>query len=130
VHDEDILSWLEDRLYLVTLGPRTSEYDVLSDTKIDTSGARALAEAAEGCWAAILAKDANSFGRHVRLSFEAQIAMFPNMVDDGIMSMIEQYREVALGWKLSGAGGGGYLIMVSETPIEPAVRVKIRRKEV
>jgi mevalonate kinase len=56
--------------------------------------------------------------------------MFPNMVDDGIMNMIEQYREVALGWKLSGAGGGGYLILVSETPIEPAVRVKIRRKEV
>ncbi|MFM8373475.1 MAG: adenylyltransferase/cytidyltransferase family protein [Bacteroidota bacterium] len=129
VHDEDVLSWLEDRLYLVTLGPRTSDYDVLSDTKIDASGARALAEAAEGCWKAVLEKDAVAFGHQLRLSFEAQIAMFPHMVDEGILNMIEQYRKTALGWKLSGAGGGGYLILVSEVPIEPAVRVKIRRKE-
>jgi cytidyltransferase-like protein len=129
VHDEDVLAWLEDRLYLVTLGPRTSDYDVLSDTKIDASGARALAEAAEGCWKAVLEKDAVAFGHQLRLSFEAQIAMFPHMVDEGILNMIEQYRKTALGWKLSGAGGGGYLILVSEVPIEPAVRVKIRRKE-
>jgi mevalonate kinase len=32
-----------------------------------------------------------------------------------------------LGWKVSGAGGGGYLILVSEKPIEHAVRIIIRR---
>jgi galactokinase/mevalonate kinase-like predicted kinase len=33
-----------------------------------------------------------------------------------------------LGWKVSGAGGGGYLIFVSDTPIENAVRVLARRE--
>ena len=54
--------------------------------------------------------------------------MFPNMADPGIFHMIEQYRDRALGWKLSGAGGGGYLILVSEEPVERAIQVKVRRR--
>ena len=129
VHEEVILSWLEKHLYLVTLGPRIHTYDVLADTKITEAGARALAEAAVGCWEALLKMDLIAFGRFFTQSFEAQIDMFPNMADEGIFDMIEQYQDKALGWKLSGAGGGGYLILVSEAPIERAIQIKIRRKE-
>jgi galactokinase/mevalonate kinase-like predicted kinase len=129
VHDDAVLTWLENHLYLVTLGPRLHDYDVLADTRITAAGAKALSDAAIGCWNAILQMDAVAFGENFRKSFEAQIAMFPNMVDQGIFDMIEQYREQALGWKLSGAGGGGYLILVSEKPIERAIQIKTRRKE-
>ncbi len=128
VHDEAILSWLERHLYLVTLGPRVHDYDVLADTRIGPEGAKALADAALACWDAILNMDARAFGKHFRASFEAQIAMFPNMADQSIFDMIEQYRHQALGWKLSGAGGGGYLILVSEKPVERAIQVKVRRR--
>lgn len=127
-HDEALLQWLEQHLYLVTLGPRTWEYDVLADTHITEAGARALAEAAEGCWEAALRMDSAAFGAHFRQSFEAQIAMFPNMVDADIFRMIDQYRSKALGWKLSGAGGGGYLVLWSDEPVENALQVKIRRR--
>ena len=128
IHDEEILNWLEHHLYLVTLGPRAYDYSVLSNTHITPAGAGALASAAEGCWEAIQARDLKAFGAHFRASFEAQVAMFPNMADPGIFHMIEQYRDRALGWKLSGAGGGGYLILVSEEPVERAIQVKVRRR--
>jgi galactokinase/mevalonate kinase-like predicted kinase len=127
-HEETVLQWLEQRLYLLTLGPRESGYSVLSDTHISPEGAAALASAAEDCWAAILHCDAPAFGDAFRRSFEAQIAMFPHMAGESVFQLIDQYRTKALGWKLSGAGGGGYLILVSETPVEKAIQIKIRRR--
>jgi galactokinase/mevalonate kinase-like predicted kinase len=128
VHDEDVLSWLEERLHLVTLGPRVNSFRVLDDVRVDEAGARALADAAEACWRAILARDAEAFGCAFRRSFEAQVAMFPLMVDPAIRETIQECRDGALGWKLSGAGGGGYLILVSEEPLPNTVGVKIRRR--
>ena len=102
---------------------------MLSDTHIDRDGAKALADAAEGCWDAILAHDLPRFGGYFRESFEAQIAMFPHMMNETLAKMIAQYRQEALGWKVSGAGGGGYLILVADHPIENAVRIFIRRRD-
>ena len=126
--DEPTLQFVENALYLMTLGPRHAEFDVLANTNIDRDGAKALADATDGCWEAILEQDIERFGRHFRESFEAQIAMFPNMMNPTVRKLIERYKDVALGWKLSGAGGGGYLTLVSETPIENAVRVIARRE--
>lgn len=128
-HEEEILSWLENHLYLITLGPRNSTYSVLENTNINEAGAKALADAANNCWSAIQNLDVVSFGKAVTASFEAQIAMFPNMVYDDIFKLIDTYKDEVLGWKLSGAGGGGYLILVSEKPIPNSIKVKIRRKD-
>jgi len=129
VNDEDILDWIEQHLYLVTLGPRVSEYSVLDNTSIDETGVKALAEAAENCWNAILKKDVQEFGKYLKASFEAQIAMFPNMVTADIFEQINLYKDKVAGWKLSGAGGGGYLIFVSQEPLPNAIKVKIRRRD-
>jgi cytidyltransferase-like protein len=127
VGDEETLSWLEQRLYLITLGPRESDYDVLANTNVDTAGAKALAIAAEQCWQAIQAKDTVQFGRAFTDSFNAQVQMFPNMADENIYRLIGQYKAQVAGYKLSGAGGGGYLILVSDTPVKDAMQIKIRR---
>lgn len=128
VCDERVLHFVEDSLYLMALGPRHAEFNVLAGTVIDCQRAKTLADATEGCWKAILDQDIECFGRHFRESFDAQIAMFPNMMNDTVARMIRQYEDKALGWKLSGAGGGGYLILVSDHPIENAVRVIARRE--
>jgi cytidyltransferase-like protein len=126
--DEPLLSFVERSLQLVSLGPRFADYDALVDTVFDSERARALADSAEGHWEAILSQDIVRFGRTMRESFEAQVAMFPNMVNDRVAALIDENRDCALGWKLSGAGGGGYLILVAEEPIPGAIRVIARRE--
>jgi cytidyltransferase-related domain len=128
VYDEEVLSWIEDHLYLITLEPRIMSYSILLNTRITSTYAKALADAANHCWDGILSKDILTFGKSIRNAFEAQIQMFPNMVDESIYKTINKYKDHASGWKLSGAGGGGYLILVSEKPIAGAMQIKIRRK--
>jgi mevalonate kinase len=50
------------------------------------------------------------------------------MLTDTMLELIDIYRNQALGWKVSGAGGGGYLILIADKPIENAVRISIRRE--
>jgi len=126
VGDEDTLHFLEESLYLVPLGPRDLEFHPLRGKRLTVAGAKALAEAAEACWQALRGQDRRAFGAAVRRSFEAQVSLFPSMRTPLVDEAIARY-EGTLGWNLSGAGGGGFLIVVSDTPIHPAVRIRIRR---
>ena len=125
--DEPLLRFVENSLHLVSLGPRFADYDVLANTTFDRARAKALADATEGHWQAILDQDIVRFGQTMRDGFEAQVAMFPNMMNDRVAALIDEYRDSALGWKLSGAGGGGYLILVSDKAIRGAVRILAHR---
>jgi cytidyltransferase-like protein len=126
--DDEILNWIEKHLYFIPLSPRKEDYDVLANTSIHATKAKALAQAAEATWDTILKMDLEGFGNAFRKSFEAQVAMFPYMVNATIRKMIDKYSLTALGWKLSGAGGGGYLVVVSDKNIPDAIQIKIRRK--
>lgn len=125
--DDETLEWIEQRLWLIPLFPRKAGYDVLANTKIDEEGAKALSHAADRFWKALMDKDAKAVGEAFVDSFEAQVAMFPNMVTPEILKQLEYYKQDAFGWKISGAGGGGYLILFSEKPVENAIQIRIRR---
>ena len=74
-------------------------------------------------------KDLQNFGESFRKSFDAQTKMFPNMLNSNVLELINKYRNKAFGWKLSGAGGGGYLILISDKDIKRAIKITIRRKD-
>lgn len=125
--DEELFLWLEKHIWMIPLYPRHQGYDVLANTHITAEVAQKLAEATEKCWSAILEKNAVETGCAMTESFEAQIAMFPEMVNPDILAQIEQFKPNVLGWKVSGAGGGGYLIFFSEKPIRNAIQIRVRR---
>ena len=114
---------------MVVLWPREKGLDLLSDTFINEENVKSLTTAADNVWKSIRAKDLEGFADSFLKSFNAQVKMFPSMVNDRILNEIDKYKEKALAWKLAGAGGAGYLILVSEKPIEGSMRIKIRRKE-
>jgi cytidyltransferase-like protein len=126
--DEKLLQFVENSIYLVSLGPRFDDYNVMENTNLNRENARALSVAADGHWQAILDRDIVRFGKTMREVFEAQAALFPNTMNERVAAIIEEYRDRTLGWKLSGAGGGGYMVFVSEKPIPGAVRVIARRE--
>lgn len=126
-NSEEILSWIENHLHFSPLSPRQYDFDVLAGTQINRENAKALADAADNTWNSIMKMDLEAFGKYFTQSFDAQVKMFPNMVNDEVLSTIESVKDKALGWKLSGAGGGGYLVLVSENKIEGTFQIKIRR---
>jgi cytidyltransferase-like protein len=128
LNDEETLRWLEKHIFMVTLWPRKGGYDATGGAAITVENVRKLTTAALNCYHAIQKKDLKAFGRYVIESFEAQTTLFPNTLTDEISGIIDQYRNRALGWKLSGAGGGGYLILISDKHIENTIQIKARRK--
>ena len=122
--DEMTLRFLEDHLVMVPLNPRPAGCSVVEGKDITPTKVKALADAADACWNAILAHDLDAFAAAYRASFGAQTAMFPGMVNPSVNGKLEPSASVqpaidkysamddVLAWKMPGAGGGGYLAMV------------------
>jgi cytidyltransferase-like protein len=122
----DVVAFLQAHLQLVFTKPRPAQFEVLTQQHITADSAKRLAEAAESAWSALLDCDAEKFGRAMTASFDAQIEMFPLMVTPEIRQTLDEHQGQTLGHKITGAGGGGYVVLFSEKPIPNALRVSIR----
>ena len=126
--DEEIISWLEHHVCLIPMFPRPDGTSVVEGCDITEKKVNNLTHAAALCWDAIMNRDLHEFARWFQASFEAQISMFPAMMNAEVEKYIEKYRSVALAWKMAGAGGGGYLALVCEQIPDDAIRLVIRRR--
>lgn len=111
-HDESILQWLEKHLVMIPMEPRKPGCSVMEGKDITESKVKALANAAERCWDAIMNKDLKAFSDAYRDSFNAQTALFPAMIQGCVPNYIKKYEHQVLAYKMPGAGGGGYLACV------------------
>lgn len=133
--DEKILCWLESHLCLVPMFPRKNGCSVVENKDITETKVKALAKAADDCWETIMRTDLKAFAAAYRASFEAQISMFPAMIQPGVQDYINHYSAMdgVLAWKMPGAGGGGYLALVIENAnifcqsVTEAIPLTIRR---
>jgi cytidyltransferase-like protein len=129
VSDKDILDFIEHHVFLMPIGARKPGFKVLDKTNLNEQDASELSMASSTCWEAILKKDLVAFGKAVTRSFKAQHSLFPYMADDSILKQIELLQDHILGYKLSGAGGGGYIVVVAEKAVTGCIPIRIRRKE-
>lgn len=113
--------------------PRRPGCSVVEGKDITETKVKALAKAADDCWAAIMKKDLQAFAAAYKASFDAQISMFPAMIQGSVPNYINEYKDKVLAYKMPGAGGGGYLACVvkdAETfakEHKEAIRLTIRR---
>ena len=146
-NDEDVLIWLENHICLIPMFPRRPGCSVVENKDVTSSKVKALAEASDKCWNAILDKNIDEFAKAYQASFEAQTSMFPGMINPvshniedtekvnssfSVQDYINKYSEMrgVLAWKMAGAGGGGYLALVCSSKREfpaDAIKITIRR---
>jgi len=132
-NDEDILQWIENHLVMIPMEPRKPDCSVVDGKDINEPKVKALADAADRCWNAIMHKNLQAFAEAYRESFNAQTAMFPAMIQGCVQSYIDEYKDKVLAYKMPGAGGGGYLACVVEdaeafaAKNPEAIRLTIRR---
>ena len=110
--DEIVLRWLEQHLVMIPMEPRRPDCSVIEGRDITEPKVCALAEAADRCWKAIMDRNLEAFAAAYADSFNAQVAMFPAMIQGSVQDYINRYRSEVLAWKMPGAGGGGYLACV------------------
>jgi len=133
--DEDVLCWLENHLCMIPMEPRRPGCSVIEGMDITKTKVETLAKAADDCWYAIMNTDLELFAKAYKDSFNAQVAMFPAMIQGCVQEYIDKYSVMddVLAWKMPGAGGGGYLAcVVKDTDAfcekhNEVIKLKIRR---
>ena len=88
--DEMTLRFLEEHLVMVPMEPRKPGCSVVEGKDITPAKVKALADAADACWHAIMHRDLTAFAAAYKASFEAQIAMFPGMINPTYFSVNSQ----------------------------------------
>ena len=133
--DEIVLTWLENHLCMIPMEPRQHGCSVIEGMNVTKEKVQTLAKAADNCWEAIMNTDLELFAKAYKDSFNAQVAMFPAMIQGCVQNYIDKYSAIddVLAWKMPGAGGGGYLACVVKDTESfcknhpEAIKLKIRR---
>jgi cytidyltransferase-like protein len=124
--DEDICDWLSRVLHMVRLEPRPDGYDPLKVMHLEKPLIKELGEAGDLCWESILKKDISGLGKALTNTFLSWKKILPLTVPDWVMDEMEsKYFSDYPGAVTSGAGGG-YVVVVSEKPVESAIKIKVR----
>jgi len=117
----DKLKWLERVLYLVPTKKRPKDLNVLGELRLTKKKAKIYAKSTKKVWKAIINKDIKALGKEITNNHNILMSMMPRRdVNFNIKSVKNSY-----GYKLCGAGGGGYLLVVSNKKVKGGIKFKI-----
>jgi mevalonate kinase len=129
LRDEAQLAWLERHLYLRHSWERPADciVTVRTDHPEFQMHCDLMHQASLECWAAIRDQDLARLAAAVRKSHESQTAVVENHCPGRLREFIAaEQRPAAM---IMGAGGGGYVLFVSEEIPPDAVVIRIKRAD-
>jgi cytidyltransferase-like protein len=120
LQDETVLKFIEDSLSFMPFDPQPRS---LPGARLTPAAAQAHARASEACWQALLEGDLPALGRSLLESFQARASRWSAEQQN----LIDTIRQHAAGFDLCKLGGQSGLLLISDGPIENALRLSIRR---
>lgn len=123
---KDICDWLSDVIWLVKLKPRPSGYDPLKEMHLEVPFVKELGEAGTLCWDSILRKDIIGLGKGMTDTCLSWRKILPLTVPNDILKEMEIKYFPNFPGAITSGSGGGYVIIVSDKPVEGAIKIKVR----
>jgi len=129
--DPSVGRWLEEHIRLVPVGERRYGYDPLEEKRITPDLVARLGRSGKDCFEAIRGMDAPALGRSLTECMAIWREMLPNTVvhrtvDYDLAGLLDYYAQAYHGAMISGAGGGGYVIVVTDEEVPGSLRVSVR----
>jgi hypothetical protein len=124
--------WLERVLHVLPIEPRPDGYDPLGIQNLDPSWIARLGQTGKDCFEAIRQCDICSLGAAMNACMVCWEKLLPQVVRHPLIKVdlkgiLLAYQRQYPGAMYSGCGGG-YLFVVSETPVPGSFRVSIRTR--
>jgi cytidyltransferase-like protein len=128
IDDNNVLSWLENHLYLKLTHPRRDEYDVFDGREaFPMDRLREYAEIAHRTWEAVKEMSLVDLKQCINKTRAMQQLLIPGYVSGEVSSTLDEVEAQGHGVKLMGAGGAGYMVIAADQQPPETQRIVIRR---
>jgi len=128
IDDNNVLSWLENHLFLKLTHPRRDEYDVFDGREaFPVDRLEEYSQIAYRTWRAIRDMHLIDLKQCINKTRAMQQLLIPGYVSDEVSSILDEVEAQGHGVKLMGAGGAGYMIIVADEQPPETQRMVIRR---
>ncbi len=129
--DPAVADWLERVIHMVPVMPRPDGYNPLDEKRLDPDWVRRLGCSGRDGYDAIIARDTAALGASMNECMRCWEALLPCTVRHptiplDLCAILKAYQDRYAGAMYSGCGGG-YLYVVSESPVPGGFPVRIRR---
>ena len=126
--DNKVLEWLEQHLFLKLTHPRPAGYQVFAGTETYPAGKlREYAETSNRTWGAIQNKSLPDLIDCVNTTRKLQQQLIPGYISETVAPELDRIQAGGMGCKLMGAGGAGYVLVVSNEQPADSKKIVIRR---
>jgi hypothetical protein len=129
-NDPAVARWLENVIHMVPVAPRPEGYNPLGIKNLDPAWIRRLGQSGADCYDAIVGRNVQALGASMNECMKCWEAILPHTVRHPTISLdltaiLDYYQSTYAGAMYSGCGGG-YLYVVSETPVPGSIFVTVR----
>lgn len=124
--DPEICNWLSHVLHFVPLQPRPVGYNPILTKNLTVDLVKRLGQSGQDCFEAILKRDVQLLGKSMKDTFLIWREMLPQTVPGWVMHELETRFFNHYSGAITSGSGGGYVVVPSETPVEGAIKVRIR----